>query len=567
MGRLTSHATIVTSCLIATAAGLFHFVNFTFDDAFISFRYAENLVNGNGLVFNPGERVEGFSNPLWTLLLAVPILLGVDRFDLGLLATAKILGALVTLATVFVVARSANLLTPSRQNAALPLAPVIVATSAPVLAWGVSGLETPLVMLLIAVAVHVELVGHQEGAPGSRTGATVWLLAALSRPEPVLLYLVTCCWRFWSRPLAHHDEQIQQHGADPTRLQDTNSRPAQLLARVHQELPAWLVFAIPYTILLLTRRAYYGSWLPNTYYAKMHADRYLLVRGSDYLETAFETLHGNVLLTVSLFVIVAARRWTAPFALLCALVLTQVLLVLREGGDWMPGLRFLAPIVPLCALLVQHAWLSVSSLHADVFRMPTHVPSWIAPPHWVNTWRRWARTIEQASWSSRVGTALRAGTRLALVVACFASIKGSFDTIRVRNLESGFRRVELDASPHFTAARWMRDHLVDSRLLAIAEAGIIPYYTKLPVLDLFGLVDPHIARTPGAMHNKFDLAYVLSRSPEHFFLVGHRTADGTFNWDQNHSRTLNTSPEFQERYHVLREFRDGVLFQKRHGEE
>ncbi len=40
------------------------------DDAYISFRYAYNLAVGNGLVFNPGEHVEGFSNPLWTLLLA-----------------------------------------------------------------------------------------------------------------------------------------------------------------------------------------------------------------------------------------------------------------------------------------------------------------------------------------------------------------------------------------------------------------------------------------------------------------------------------------------------------------
>ena len=46
------------------------FRNWTPDDAFISFEYARNLAEGNGLVFNDGERVEGFSNLLWTLLLA-----------------------------------------------------------------------------------------------------------------------------------------------------------------------------------------------------------------------------------------------------------------------------------------------------------------------------------------------------------------------------------------------------------------------------------------------------------------------------------------------------------------
>ncbi|HEU4929482.1 MAG TPA: hypothetical protein VFU38_06595, partial [Candidatus Krumholzibacteria bacterium] len=46
------------------------------DDAFISFRYAENLVSGNGLVFNIGERVEGMSNFLWTLWIGAGMGLG-----------------------------------------------------------------------------------------------------------------------------------------------------------------------------------------------------------------------------------------------------------------------------------------------------------------------------------------------------------------------------------------------------------------------------------------------------------------------------------------------------------
>src|SRR4030042_1361768 len=43
---------------------------YTVDDAYISFRYAENAAKGYGLVFNPGERVEGYTNFLWVILLA-----------------------------------------------------------------------------------------------------------------------------------------------------------------------------------------------------------------------------------------------------------------------------------------------------------------------------------------------------------------------------------------------------------------------------------------------------------------------------------------------------------------
>src|SRR5947207_9391980 len=48
------------------------------DDAFISFRYADNFVHGYGLVWNPGERVEGYTNFLWTLLLTLPLFLKID---------------------------------------------------------------------------------------------------------------------------------------------------------------------------------------------------------------------------------------------------------------------------------------------------------------------------------------------------------------------------------------------------------------------------------------------------------------------------------------------------------
>ena len=49
------------------------------DDAYISFRYARNLVDGLGLVYNAGERVEGFTNPLWTLWVACGLALGVAQ--------------------------------------------------------------------------------------------------------------------------------------------------------------------------------------------------------------------------------------------------------------------------------------------------------------------------------------------------------------------------------------------------------------------------------------------------------------------------------------------------------
>ena len=58
--------------LYAVAAVAAWWVRSVQDDAFISFRYAKNLANGSGLVFNSGERVEGYTNFLWTLILWIP---------------------------------------------------------------------------------------------------------------------------------------------------------------------------------------------------------------------------------------------------------------------------------------------------------------------------------------------------------------------------------------------------------------------------------------------------------------------------------------------------------------
>jgi hypothetical protein len=72
------------------------------DDAYISFRYAANLASSSGLVFNVGHRVEGFSNPLWTLLLA-----GAYRLHLSLPATSWVLGLVFLAATVWLMVRLA----------------------------------------------------------------------------------------------------------------------------------------------------------------------------------------------------------------------------------------------------------------------------------------------------------------------------------------------------------------------------------------------------------------------------------------------------------------------------
>src|SRR5215218_5401378 len=71
-----------------------------FDDAMISMRYAWNFSHGFGLVWNPGEYVEGYTNPLWTLVMSLSTFL----FDKpGAVLAVQVLGVVLMLANAYLV--------------------------------------------------------------------------------------------------------------------------------------------------------------------------------------------------------------------------------------------------------------------------------------------------------------------------------------------------------------------------------------------------------------------------------------------------------------------------------
>src|SRR5512135_3050574 len=95
---LRRYATLLPAVLVLLPhARLFDFVA---DDAYISFRYARTLALSGQLVFNLGERVEGYTNFFWTVLLALGIKLG-----LGPVMLSRFLGVAFGIATLAVVVR------------------------------------------------------------------------------------------------------------------------------------------------------------------------------------------------------------------------------------------------------------------------------------------------------------------------------------------------------------------------------------------------------------------------------------------------------------------------------
>lgn len=136
--------------LVAVCVGnLIHVLSFNFisDDAFIALRYVRNLIDGHGLVFNPGDRVEGFTSPLWIMLLAGLGYLGID-----LLTAARFLGVLAGLVTMIVAYELVASIDDNNREASewALLAPLIIAANGSFACWAASGLKTPLFTALVA---------------------------------------------------------------------------------------------------------------------------------------------------------------------------------------------------------------------------------------------------------------------------------------------------------------------------------------------------------------------------------------------------------------------------------
>jgi hypothetical protein len=123
------------------------------DDAYISYRYAENLVRGEGLVFNHGERVEGYSNFLYVLAVA-PAFWVTDRD--GVYFFSVLFNIICALGTLWLF--SDHLRRSMGARAALA-GSLLFALCLPLWAAVASGLETCLVLLIsTAIWVFVERV-------------------------------------------------------------------------------------------------------------------------------------------------------------------------------------------------------------------------------------------------------------------------------------------------------------------------------------------------------------------------------------------------------------------------
>lgn len=149
-GKIFTGRTVVVLFLLAAAIALSSRIwfsrttNLTLEDAFITFRYAENISAGKGFVYNEGERVLGTTTPLWTLILA-----SARSAGLSVIETSRVAGIIFDTATL---ALLLLLFRKKRDFLLLSLA-MMIALSPGIVAMSVSGMETPLLLFLMTGAL------------------------------------------------------------------------------------------------------------------------------------------------------------------------------------------------------------------------------------------------------------------------------------------------------------------------------------------------------------------------------------------------------------------------------
>jgi hypothetical protein len=291
------------------------------DDAFISFRYARNWLAGHGLVFNPGERVEGYTNFLWTVAMAPVVWSGVEPAQ-----GARAVGLLCASATLLLLWSAAG--RGTRAGWAGITGGAILVASSSYVAEAVQGLETSLfAVLLTALLLRTEQEERAGGngiLPGVLGG-----FAALTRPEGSLVAIAAAIHRLLPAPFG-------PGGAGASFR--TRALPAA------RSIAICLAIAVPHRLIAWS---WYGEPVPNTFYAKVGGSWDAVLRGADY--AGGFTLAWLPVLALAIVGLIPLRP--SQRSLRAVFVAGYVLYVIAVGGDHKRTFRFFVPVMPLVALL------------------------------------------------------------------------------------------------------------------------------------------------------------------------------------------------------------------------
>jgi len=284
-------------------------ISFTQDDAFISYRYVKNFLNGDGLVFNQGERVEGYTNFFFIIIMAL-----FGRLGLDYIIISKIVGIM---SGAFILALAffwSEKFAGDGNTVLLPTAVLLLLAANSALAyWSISGLETVFFAALVFYGLYLATERDFLFIP-------ILALATLTRPEGGLVFGLILIYYLAVRAC---------------------------------RFGTLAVMAVIYCILILPqfifRWYYYGDLLPNPFYAKTGWSTEYFMSGLGYIWLFLKNY--GFLGLLALIPIVFVKFIPVRLRMLLFIVIAYGLYIIMVGGDVLHGYRFFIVLIPMMYLL------------------------------------------------------------------------------------------------------------------------------------------------------------------------------------------------------------------------
>lgn len=282
----------VVYCTLVAGAIMAVFPNWGYDDPYITYRYADNLIHGLGFVYNPGIRTLSTTTPLFTLILS---LLGIWQIDLPLIA--NVIGAIsLALGSLF--------LWDLANTWKFPQVGWITLTLYPTFPLLVSTLSSETLLYLAFCLGSFAYYARQKYS----FAATMAALAFLTRPDGALVALVLAGDYLIGKYVKSHKTPASSIETETTGKVDINNFPWKAILVYFSLVLPWIVFAW----------IYFGSPIPQTLFAKQHqgslvySERFsegLLTIASGYAQFWEYRLEALLSLIGLLVVLLVARRW------------------------------------------------------------------------------------------------------------------------------------------------------------------------------------------------------------------------------------------------------------------
>jgi len=277
----------------------------TQDDAYISFRYAENYLSGKGLVYNYGEKVEGYTNFLWIIILIISKAI----FGIDYLVASRFLGILCGELVLFLI----FLISIEYFNKNSPLlylsTLIVLLSNLSFIYWSGSSMETSAFACTVLLAIFME-----KRMP--MVSPAIAAVSTLIRPEGFLVFISILVYR-----LIFKKETV--------------------------------FCILMYSILMLPFAAfkwfYFGSLFPNTYFAKSGI-------GFEYCKSGFEYVWSyikgpGVYGAIILPVLVTVRKLWKLHCPLYLYIIFYMVYIIVAGGDVLKAYRFFVPMVPVLSYM------------------------------------------------------------------------------------------------------------------------------------------------------------------------------------------------------------------------